>query len=326
MRSLSLDRKGRAKPRAQGPRPAARGSRELPSVQPGSARRGKATSLRERVTARLSLFIRRPMMALSCLLLVLVLLGALFASGVIGRSYHAIGRGIDTLTANAGFGISDIHITGNRRTPYRQVLEVLGMKPDQSIFSADLWSARSRLARLEWIASAEIHRRYPNAIFVTLVEKRPFALWQAPYNSLGNSLGGAKGEAPIYVVERNGNLITSHELEKFRRLPKLLGDGAPGAGAADLVDAVAAHRAVSARIAAYQRVSKRRWNLILDDGVVVQLPESAWQKQLDALEHLIIDGSILERDVTQIDLRSPTHYFFLLKNGEKKDAERGKET
>ncbi len=317
MRSLSLDRKSRAKARTQSARPSSRGSRELPSVQPGSARRGSDASLRERLAARLSLFTHRPMMALSGLLLILVLLGALFASGVIGRTYHAIGRSIDSVIADAGFGISEIHITGNRRTPYPQVLEVLGMKPGQSIFGADLWSARSRLARLEWIASAEIHRRYPDAVFVTLVEKRPFALWQAPVD--------AKGEAPIYVVERNGSLITSHEVEKFRRLPKLVGAGAPQA-AADLVDAVAAHRAISARIAAYQRISKRRWNLILDDGVVVQLPESGWQKQLDALEHLIIDGSILERDVTQIDLRSPTHYFFLLKNGEKKDAVRGKET
>ena len=52
------------------------------------------------------------------------------------------------------------------------------MQPGQSIFSADLWSARDRLAPLDWIASAEVHRRYPDAIFVTLVEKRPFALWQ----------------------------------------------------------------------------------------------------------------------------------------------------
>jgi cell division protein FtsQ len=298
MRSLSLDRKSRAKPRTQAARTASRSNRDLPSVQPGSARRGKEPGLLARLAARLSLFVRRPMMALCGLLLILVLLGALFASGIIGRGYHAIGRGIDTVTANAGFGISEIHITGNRRTPYRQVLEVLSMKPGQSIFSADLWSARGRLARLEWIASAEIHRRYPDAIFVTLVEKRPFALWQAPLD--------AKGEAPIFVVERNGNPITSHDLEKFRRLPKLVGAGAPGT--------------------AYARVSKRRWNLILDDGVTVQLPESGWQKELDALEHLIIDGSILERDVTQIDLRSPTHYFFLLKNGEKKDAVRGKET
>jgi len=317
MRSVNVERKGRAKPRTQGPRPASKSRRELPAVQPGSARRDKDTGAMGRVAARLSLFVRRPIMALCGLLLLLVLLGALLASGVIGRGFHAVGRGFDVITADAGFGISEIHITGNRRTPYPQVLEVLGMKPGESIFSADLWAAQNRLARLDWIATAEIHRRYPDAIYVSLVEKRPFALWQPPPN--------AKGEAPITVVERNGKPITSHEVEKFRRLPKLVGAGAPQA-AADLDDAVKGKRAIAARIAAYSRISMRRWNLILDDGVVVQLPEIGWQKQLDTLEHLIIDKSILEHDVTQIDLRSPTHYFFLLKNGDKKDVERGKET
>jgi len=317
MRSVNVERKSRGKTRAQAPRPAGRG-RELPSVQPGSGRRGKQSGFWAGLPGRLSLFVHRPMMAICVVLAALVLLGALFASGVIGRSIHAVGRGIDTVTADAGFGISEIHITGNRRTPYSQVLEVLGMKPGQSIFSADLWQARDRLAHLDWIASAEIHRRYPDAIFVTLVEKRPFALWQPPVTARGET-------PPILVVERNGRPITSHDVERFRRLPKLIGAGAPPA-AADLVDAVATHRAISARIAAYARQSERRWNLILDDGVVVQLPEAGWQKELDALEKLIIEGGILERDVTVIDLRSPTHYFFLLKNGEKKDAERGKET
>jgi cell division protein FtsQ len=321
MRSVNVERKSRAKPRTQAVRPAAKSRRDLPPVQPGSARRDKDAGAMGQLGARLSLFVRRPMMALCGLLLVLVLLAALLASGVIGRGFHAVGRGFGIITADAGFGISEIHITGNRRTPYPQVLEVLGMKPGESIFSADLWSAQNRLSRLDWIASAEIHRRYPDAIYVTLVEKRPFALWQPPENSSGD----AKGEAPITVVERSGKPITSHDVEKFRRLPKLVGAGAPAA-AADLVDAVQAKRAIAARIAAYARISNRRWNLILDDGVVVQLPETGWQKQLDALEHLIIDSSILERDVTQIDLRSPTHYFFVLKTGQKKDVERGKET
>jgi cell division protein FtsQ len=321
MRSVNVGRKSRSAARVKTVRPSGRGNRELPAVQPGSARRGKPPGALKRLMSRFAIFTNRPMMAMCGLLGVLVLLGALLASGVIGRGVHAVGRGLAAVSAEAGFGISEIHITGNRRTPYRQVLEVLGMKPGQSIFSADLWSARDRLDRLDWIASAEIHRRYPDAIFVTLVEKRPFALWQPPQNSSGD----AHGEAPILVVERNGHVITGHDVEKFRRLPKLVGAGAPTA-AAELVDAVAAHRAVAARIAAYARQSERRWNLILDDGVVVQLPESGWQKQLDALEHLIIDNGILERDVTQIDLRSPTHYFFLLKSGEKKDVERGKET
>ena len=62
------------------------------------------------------------------------------------------------------------------------------------------------------------------------------------------------------------------------------------------------------------------------DGVTVKLPEQDWQKQIDALEHLIIDKGVLERDVAEIDLRSATHYFFLLRDGGKQDMARGKET
>jgi cell division protein FtsQ len=149
------------------------------------------------------------------------------------------------------------------------------------------------------------------------VEKRPFALWQTPPD--------ANGQAHIAVIERSGGLITTEGIEKFRRLPKLLGRGAP-ATAADLVDAVRTHRAVAARTAAYSYQSGRRWNLLLDDGVTVKLPETGWAAQLDVLERLIIDNGILERDVTEIDLRSPSHYFFVLKSGEKKQELRGKET
>ena len=309
MRSVNMERKPRA---ARATRAApARAKRELPAVQPGSVRKVAKPGFLARFAPR------RPMVVLISAVTVLVLLGALFASGVIGRTVRAVNRGINTVIADAGFGISEIHITGNRRTPYKQVLEVLAMQPGQSIFSADLWGAQNRLRHLDWIATAEVHRRYPDAIFVSLVEKRPFALWQMPAN--------AKGEAPIAVVERSGAVITTREADKFRRLPKLVGAGAPQT-AADLVDAVQAHRATAARIAAYARQSERRWNLILDDGVVVKLPEAGWNRELDALEHLIIDSGILERDVVEIDLRSPTHFFFLLKNGEKKDLERGKET
>jgi len=152
-----------------------------------------------------------------------------------------------------------------------------------------------------------VQRRYPDDISVRIVEKLPFALWQS--------------EAGVYVVERNGKVITSNGISEFRHLPLLLGDG--GSNAADIVDAVAQRRSLEARVKAYQRVSERRWNLILDDGVLVKLPELGWQKELDALEHLIVDKGILERDVSEIDLRSPTQYFFVLRSGERKNEPRG---
>jgi cell division protein FtsQ len=304
MRSLNLVRKSRNNPRAKTNRKPVRGKRELASVQPGSGRKDKG----ER---RFS----RPMLWLASASVCLALLAVLVVSGFAGRTVHRVNNAFSAMVADAGFGVYEIQINGNRRVPTQSIFAALGLTAGQSIFSVDLPAARARIMALDWIASADVVRRYPGTVTVTVVEKRPFALWQSP--NLGN---GA-----VAVVERSGGVITTQEVEKFARLPKLIGAGAPE-HAAELVEATIAHRAISARIAAYERVSDRRWNLILNDGVVVKLPETGWARQLDELETLIVDKSILEKNVSEIDLRAPTHYFFVLKSGEQKNVERGKDT
>lgn len=310
MRPVS-DRKSRSRAAA---RQAARPLRELPKVQPGAARR-RGEPKKEGFLARL--IPSRTMIALTGTGAVLALLLGLLVTGVLGRAVQDVKLGADMAVNDAGFTIRNIHIAGGQRTPGETIAAALDLRQDQSIFAADLTAARARLMALPWIASAEVVRRYPDTIHVAIVEKRPFALWQPPPD--------AAGSPPVAVVERNGRPITTEAIEQFFRLPKLVGAGAPLA-AAELVDAVAAHRAVNARIAYFERVSERRWNLVLNDGVVVKLPEQAWRKELDALEHLIIDRGVLERDVAEIDLRSATHYFFLLRDGAKQDMVRGKET
>ena len=73
MRSVNVERKSRG--RTQAPRPvSARGKRDLPSVQPGSVRRGKDSGAMGDLGARLSLLARRPITMLCGLLVLLVLL------------------------------------------------------------------------------------------------------------------------------------------------------------------------------------------------------------------------------------------------------------
>ncbi len=316
MRSVNVERKPRDNPRVRATRKPQRPVRDTPPKNSGR-RGGEREGLFAGLMGRAGRMFRRPVLLLSLGVVLFALIAALFASGVIGRTIHGVNDTIDTVIADAGFGISEIHLAGNSRVPPETILAALGMKPGESIFGAELGQARNRIMALDWVASADVVRRYPDSIFVTIVEKRPFALWQSP--ELGS------GRSGIAIVERTGGVITTQGVEKFARLPKLVGPGAPAA-AADLVDAVMTHRAVVARVAAYEYVSKRRWNLILNDGVVVKLPETGWQKELDALERLIVDAGVLERDITEIDLRSPTQFFFVLRSGEKKDVQRGKET
>jgi cell division protein FtsQ len=247
---------------------------------------------------------RRPMLAMTLGIVVVTALAALFVSGAIGRSVHRANAAVDAFIDDAGFGIAKLHLAGNVRTAPVTIEAALGFTPGQSIFTADLPDARARLLGLPWVAKAEVKRRYPDDIAVRIVEKQPYARYQSP-----------KG---LYVVERSGGLITNRDIGAFASLPLLVGDGAPKA-AAEFVDAVAKHRAIAARVKAYQYQSGRRWNLLLDDEVVVKLPELGWRKELDALDSLIVDKGILERDLTEIDLRSPTQYFFVTKSGEQKD-------
>jgi cell division protein FtsQ len=299
-------------PRKNAPARSARGAKRAPA-RPGASGRGKPRqSLVSRSAAWFGrwLSLRQPMLLLGLGFVGLAFLAALLVSGVMGRTFRHVKDGTDAVAADAGFGISQIHLSGNSRVPPETLLAALGYNPGESIFSADLRAARERLMALDWVADADVQRRYPDSISVHIVEKLPFALWKSPDG--------------IVVVERSGRMITHKDVGTFAQLPHLTGEGAPQQ-AADIIDAVALHRAVAARVRIYQFVSGRRWNLILDDGVVVQLPDTGWQKQLDALEHLIVDNGILERNVTEIDLRSPTQYFFILKNGQSRNIDRGRE-
>lgn len=302
--SRKASRNGRAKPARRDTRKTTRAKPAAKASKAAPARPfGRRTEFRNDVFARFGrwlrhkLTFRRPVLYLSGTLLASVVVIGLFAGGYIRAGLDRIESGADAVSSYAGFGISKLHLAGEDRTPPQQVLAVLNFKPGQSIFDADLGLARARLMQLPWVAEAEVTRRYPDSVSVAITEKHPFALWQST--------------SGLFVIERSGAVITRATVKEFPKLPVFVGD--PPKGGDDLVEAVSGHRAVVARLRAMQRIAHRRWNLILDDGVVVKLPEAGWKKQIDVLEHLIVDKGVLERDIQEIDLRSPDNYFFVLR-------------
>ena len=195
MRSLNIDRKPSNSPRAKPGRKAVRPARDMPTAKAAFGKRqAPRDGLSTRILRTVGAWLLRPILLLTLGFVLFAFVAALFIGGYVGRTVRGVQKDFADVVADAGFGISEIHITGNGRTPPVTILAALGLAPGQSIFAADLGAARQRLMGLDWIASADVVRRYPDAIFVNLVEKRPFALWQSP-----------KGLA---VVERGGGLIT----------------------------------------------------------------------------------------------------------------------
>jgi cell division protein FtsQ len=250
---------------------------------------------------------RSPMFFLTLFLLLFAGLSGLISGGHVANAYEILARAAGGVFGRLGFAVSEVSVEGNARTPKGAVLAGLDATKGDSIFAVDPGHVRARLLTLPWVADAEVQRHFPGKVSITVIEKRPFALWQ-------------NGDA-MALVERSGAVITQSGLEEFAHLPLIYGKGAPAA-AAPLLDAIGASRAVAARFKAAEYVSERRWNLILSGNVVVKLPEEGWQREIAALEVLIVDRGVLERAIEVIDLRYRDSYIFRLHNGDSRQSPR----
>jgi cell division protein FtsQ len=251
--------------------------------------------------------IRRPMLSLTLSLLVAGACAGLFAGGYVSDTYQDLRAQTLGLFASVGFTVEEVVLDGNERTPADSIYGTLRVETGESIFDADPGVLRERILGLPWIADAEVRRVYPQRLVVRIIEKRPFAYWQ-----IGSSL---------VLVERSGAVIDGVEPDAESNLPLLIGPGAPDV-AAPLIDILDGQRAVSARLQAIERISERRWDLILDRGIRVRLPEVGWEEQVSELEKLIVDQGVLERDLEIIDLRFPDSYIFQLHNGDSQPVSR----
>lgn len=301
MRPVSQERRA-PKPRVASGRSTARGVSRS-AAQPRRGQNGPGFF--DKVAAVFAAIFHRPLLLLTLTTVIAILVAGIWTGEVTHRTILRTGGAAGQAISRAGFVVAQVHLDGNVRTKSDAILGALGIRAGQPIFGVDVQDARARLLSLPWVGEAEVKRRFPDDISVHIVERVPYARWNSDHG--------------LVVVERQGHVITADGENKFAKLPLLMGDGAPE-HALGFIEAVSARRAIVKRVAAYQYQSGRRWNLLLDNGVVVKLPETGWEKELAELEHLIIDRGVLEKGIREIDLRNPGFYYFrLLDGGEQKE-------
>ena len=196
-------------------------------------------------------------------------------------------RFVAKASAWAGVRIADISITGARETSRIDILANLDLGEERSLFSFDAHAARESLKKLPWVADVRVFKNYPDRLEIEIVERVPFAVWQN------------RGE--LMLIERDGHPVVPFE-DRFAGLPLVVGEGAEK-GAADIVALVSVHPAIAAHVRAYVRVGGRRWNLALDSGQTILLPEDRLAEELAELARLQAEDDLLMRDVAQVDMR-----------------------
>jgi cell division protein FtsQ len=60
---------------------------------------------------------------------------------------------------------------------------------------------------------------------------------------------------------------------------------------------------IRSKVKAYVRISGRRWDLHLNNGIIIKLPEVNVAKALHLLSRLDAEQQVMSRDIAAIDLR-----------------------
>jgi cell division protein FtsQ len=226
-------------------------------------------------------------------------IGFLLASVLYGLTVGGqLGRVGDAALVLVGFGIDDVRISGRTETAELAILEKLEISG--SLLSFDVQAAQARLATLPWAAKATVRKFYPSTLSVEIEERQAYALWQK--------------RGTVFVVDKSGTEIVELEESRFGKLPFTVGKGA-NLKAAEFLDTVLAEPEIAGQMRAAVFVAGRRWDLHLENGVTVKLPEKDVSAALTQLVKLSAERQLLSRDVIVVDLRLPDRVTVRLPEG-----------
>ncbi len=208
--------------------------------------------------------------------------------GWVAQTVRRIDNAILDATAQAGFRVEEVLVEGRDATGRAELMSALGIDRGDPILAFDPHRAREAVAALPWVRSVRVERRLPDIVYVRLEERRPLALWQH--------------DRQFSVIDSDGEVLTERDVGRFRSLPQVVGEDAP-AHAAALLELLRAEPVVAERVSAAVRVGGRRWELRLDNRVVIHLPEDNVAQALHRLSELQTANHLFDRDLTVIDLR-----------------------
>ncbi len=211
------------------------------------------------------------------------------ATGLYGMSVGGHSQAVaEATTSAAGFAIEDVKVSGNDETSEIEILQLLGLDGTTSLVALNADAARQKIVNLPWVQNVEVRKVYPRTVVVKLKERKAYAIWQH-----GSELS---------LIQKDGSVIAPLRDNKFAKLPLFVGRDAETA-AASIDDQFAKWPDVRSHVKAFVRVAGRRWDLYLDNGVIIKLPEDNIDGALARLTKLDKDENLLQRDIAAVDLR-----------------------
>lgn len=216
--------------------------------------------------------------------------GATWLGSSLFDARQAFASAADSAAATVGFAIRDVEVEGVSEARAAEVRAEVVPEGARSLLALDPYDVRARVESLDWVQSAEVRRLWPSTLVVKVERRQAYARWQE--------------DGEISVIDYNGERLLAERAADHPELPLVVGPGA-GPAAESLLIALEDLPAVRARLKALVRIGDRRWNVELNSGTIIELPEADAPAALTQLEGLHARHALLDRPVSALDMRAP---------------------
>ena len=193
---------------------------------------------------------------------------------------------VRTTLSEQGFAYDNLIVEGMKRTHFDDIWTVISIDDGEYIFDISLSDIHRAVSTLPWVKSVSVRRQLPDKIILHLTEREPSFIWQK--------------DTTLCLVDTMGKVIPTAVDQKFAHLPHIIGAGAD-TRALPLLNALKKFPQLLKQVKVSLFVSKRRFDLHLKNGLVVQLPEIGLHAALEKLDQLL--QSTDKPWVGRIDLR-----------------------
>lgn len=243
-------------------------------------------------------FKRRTLMAAGIAVVAYVGIGGWWLShtGKIDKAMNVTSDAFWGMTADAGFKLDQVYLTGREHADVNVVKAALNVQPGTPILSLDLKAIQTKLQEIPEVKSASLSRQLPSALSVALNERQPAAIWQR--------------DGKHMLVDEDGVILASDSYKPDHPLPVIVGEDAPE-HVEGLIELLNAAPTLKPQVVAAVRIGSRRWNVQLNNAVTVMLPQDGAQAAWVRFSQLVDREGLLTKAVRSVDMRMEDRVFIM---------------
>lgn len=188
------------------------------------------------------------------------------------------------------FMVKLMAIDGGSARLAADIRDVMPMDLPVSSFDLDLDAMRDQVESLDAVKQADLRILAGGVLQIDIVERVPMMIWRGPDG--------------LELLDKDGHKVGPIASRQLRKdLPLIAGEGADVV-VPEALDLLTVAGPITQQIIGLVRMSELRWDIVLDGGQRIMLPEKGAISALDRVIALHEAQDLLSRDLARIDMRN----------------------